>query len=412
MANPMQILWYLRHNDGPYPWKPEGAFEPDHNRVVHLAKTVDRLGFYGALTVGESPFIETATLVPLTERMRFLIPIYPGVYPPALLVKQAQTFDELSGGRLLFNQVNGTDSILPQFGIYESGAGRYKISAEYWKVFKQLYAGEIAEYDGKFFKFGAPPHARTLTEGKPRLVQYPHTPVWGSGASPGGIRHAGEVLDTYLTYLHDPAKLGRQIAAAREVAASFGRTLRAGTLANIIVRETEEEAWDHARWLLEQTGAETIVKQIDARLRHREFDAGGFAGLQSDDPLIQRRIDALRAGRLPDVRELESAPNIWSGPASWSAVDILDKGWGAYLVGSAENVAARMKALQRDIGIDVFILAGWPLTEEAERIASLLLPLLELDTSLPDLRPTAPVKQFTSSAESVAIRHASAPVGG
>jgi alkanesulfonate monooxygenase len=412
MANPLQVLWYLRHNDGPYPWKPEGAFEADPTRVVHLAKTVDRLGFYGALTVGESPFIETAMLVPVTERMRFLIPIYPGVYPPALLVKQAQTFDELSGGRLLFNQVNGTDSILPQYGIYQPGAARYEISAEYWKVFKQLYAGEIAGYDGKFFRFGAPPHARTLTEGKPRLVQYPHTPVWGSGASPGGIRHAGEVLDTYLTYLQDPVKLGRQIAAAREVAASFGRTLRAGTLANIIVRETEEEAWDHARWLLEQTGAETIVKQIDTRLRFREFDPQGFAGLKSDAPLIQRRIDALRAGRLPDVRDLESAPNIWSGPSSWSAVDILDKGWGAYLVGSAQNVAARMKALQRDLGIDVFILAGWPLTEEAERIASLLLPLLELDALPPELRPAASATRFTLPGEAGLLRQVSVPAAG
>lgn len=396
MSSPFQILWYLRHNDGPYPWKPEGAYEPDHARVVNLARTVDRLGFYGALTVGESPFVEISTLVPVTTRMRFLIPIYPGVYPPALLVKHAQTFDELSGGRLLFNQVNGTDSILPQYGIFQSGAERYEISAEYWRLFKQLYAGEIAEYDGKFFRFGAPPHPRTLAASKPRLVQYPHTPVWGSGASPGGIRHAGEVLDTYLTYLHDPVKLGRQIAAAREVAASFGRTLRVGTLANIIVRETDEEAWDHARWLLEQTGADTIVKQIDARLKYREFDPRGFAGLNSDDPRIQRRIDALRAGRLPDVRELESAPNIWSGPASWSAVDILDKGWGAWLVGSAQSVAERMKALQRDLGIDVFILAGWPLTEEAERVASLLLPLLELDTSAPVLRPAASAPKFTS----------------
>jgi hypothetical protein len=44
------------------------------------------------------------------QKISFLIPIHLGTCQPALLVQQAQTFDEVSGGRLLFNQVNGIGS--------------------------------------------------------------------------------------------------------------------------------------------------------------------------------------------------------------------------------------------------------------------------------------------------------------
>jgi hypothetical protein len=37
--------------------------------------------------------------------------------------------------------------------------------------------------------------------------------------------------------------------------------------------------------------------------------------------------------------------------------------------------------LQRTLGVDVFIMQGYPLEQEAERIANLLLPLLDLGSS-------------------------------
>ncbi|CAN7319797.1 LLM class flavin-dependent oxidoreductase [Caballeronia sp. LjRoot34] len=403
MSHPMQVLWYINPNDGPFPWKPEGARPAHFDQVVELAKTIDQLGYFGALTVGRNPFVETATLIPVTKQMRFLIPIYPGSYSPAILAQQAQVFDELSGGRLLFNQVNGTDKILPQYGIRVGSDERYELSAEYWTLFKQLYSGEVGAHEGRHFQIGDPPPVPLVsTKGEGPLVQNPHTPVWGSGASPAGIRHAGQVLDTYLTYLHRPDRLGAQIAAAREVATTHGRTLKVGTLANIIVRETEAEAWEHAEWVMEQTGAAHIVSQIERRLNLGRYnvafgarDTKGFDSLESDDSLIQSRIDALRAGKLPPVRSLESAPNIWSGVNAWGALDLFDQGWGGYFVGSAKNVAERMRELQRDLGIDVFILAGWPLVEEAKRVKELLFPLLDLDHYSPAL---APLRRFNRSA--------------
>ena len=392
MARPMQVLWYINPNDGPFPWSPEGRWTPDLMRSREIAVSVDQRGFYGALVVGRNPLVETASWISVTEQMRFLIPTYPGVTPPSMMVQQAKLFDSVSGGRLLINQVNGTDQILAHHGIDVGSDKRYAMSAEYWAIFKKLYAGEITSFEGEYFKFADPPFNRSPTQ-TGVMIRDPHTPVWGSGGSPAGIQHAGKVLDVYLSYLHRPDRLGAQLEAVRASAREHGRTIKAGVLCNIIVRKTEDEAWQQAERVLEQTGAEHIAWQINARLKTGRYDPargtrddGTLHELTSDDPRIKSRLDALKAGRLPDVRSLEGYPNIWSGPGSWSAVDVLDQGWGGYFVGSAENVAGRMRELQDELGIDAFILAGWPSLTEANTVADLLLPLLDLDQEPPKLR--------------------------
>ncbi|MFX7002362.1 LLM class flavin-dependent oxidoreductase, partial [Acinetobacter baumannii] len=62
---------------------------------------------------------------------------------------------------------------------------------------------------------------------------------------------------------------------------------------------------------------------------------------------------------------------------------------GTTLVGSAENVAARIREFQAQ-GVGAFILSGWPLIEEAHRVADLLFPLLDLDHGfeVPVLNPS------------------------
>jgi alkanesulfonate monooxygenase len=51
-------------------------------------------------------------------------------------------------------------------------------------------------------------------------------------------------------------------------------------------------------------------------------------------------------------------------------------GCGTALVGSAENVAARMREYQA-LGIDTFIFSGYPHLEESYRVAELLFPLVK-----------------------------------
>ena len=72
-----------------------------------------------------------------------------------------------------------------------------------------------------------------------------------------------------------------------------------------------------------------------------------------------------------DRTKLEVSPNLWAG------VGLVRGGAGTALVGSADQVADRMKEYI-DLGIDRFILSGYPHLEEAYRFAELVFPKLPL----------------------------------
>ena len=87
--------------------------------------------------------------------------------------------------------------------------------------------------------------------------------------------------------------------------------------------------------------------------------------------------------------KLEVSPNLWAG------VGLVRGGAGTALVGDPETVAARMKKYMA-LGIDTFILSGYPHLEEAYRFAELVLPLLPLahQTGTPASRVDANMGPF------------------
>lgn len=364
-----EVFWYINTTDGEVPWEPSLRVAPGLEGIRHQARTLDKLGFAGALTTAREPI----ALVPDTTNLRFLIPVYPGVKPPAQLAEEAQVFDHYSGGRLIFNQVNGADPVLAHYGRTESKAQRYQLSAEYWRQVKKLYSDDVDGYDGEFFSYG--PRYKPAIPG-PR--QPGGIEVWGTGASPEGIAHAAEVLDVYLSFMSPPDALTALFDRVRSAAAERGRTLRFGVLASVIVRETDEQAWERFESQMSQTRPETVLATADRNLR--SFGFPGLAELSSDDPQVQGRIEALRAHRIPGRELLEFAPNMAAGLTTWTTAeppfDIAGKGTGTYFVGSAENVANRMNAIAAQAGIDVWILSGWPLADEAANVAELLIPRL------------------------------------
>jgi alkanesulfonate monooxygenase len=90
------------------------------------------------------------------------------------------------------------------------------------------------------------------------------------------------------------------------------------------------------------------------------------------DSVGQSRMQALHGGRRD---KLEVSPNLWAG------VGLVRGGAGTALVGSGQTVAARMQEYA-DLGIDSFILSGYPHLEEAYRVAELVLPRLKLNHTL------------------------------
>jgi alkanesulfonate monooxygenase len=75
---------------------------------------------------------------------------------------------------------------------------------------------------------------------------------------------------------------------------------------------------------------------------------------------------ALHGGRRD---QLEISPNLWAG------VGLVRGGAGTSLVGDPQIIGARLKEYA-DLGVDTFVLSGYPHLEEAYRFAELVFPLL------------------------------------
>jgi alkanesulfonate monooxygenase len=123
------------------------------------------------------------------------------------------------------------------------------------------------------------------------------------------------------------------------------------------VRETENAAWYAAERLIEKVDDETIAA---AQRTFARFDSIG-----------QQRMSRLHAGKRD---QLEISPDLWAG------VGLVRGGAGTALVGDPQTVAARMKEYMA-LGIDRFILSGYPHLEECYRFAELVFPLLPLNAT-------------------------------
>ena len=86
------------------------------------------------------------------------------------------------------------------------------------------------------------------------------------------------------------------------------------------------------------------------------------------DSIGQRRMAALHGGSRD---KLEIYPNLWAG------VGLVRGGAGTALVGDPDQVAALMREYMA-VGVENFILSGYPHLEEAYRFAELVFPRLPL----------------------------------
>jgi len=355
----MQIFWFLpTHGDSRYLGTTEGARQVDLAYLQQIAGAADNLGYEGVLIPTgrscEDPWVIASSLIGATKKLKFLVAVRPGLHQPSLAARMAATFDRLSGGRLLVNLVTGGDQAeLEGDGVYLDHAARYEQSAEFIRIWREIIArshdGQAFDYEGQHLSVKG---AKLLFP----PVQAPHPPVWFGGSSPAAHELAAEQVDAYLTWGEPPAEVARKIADVRNRAARKGREVEFGIRLHVIVRETEEAAWKAAEELISRVNDETVIRAQAA-----------FARMDSEG---QRRMAALHAGGAKRSRaDLEISPNLWAG------VGLVRGGAGTALVGDAKTVAARIEEYAA-LGLDKFILSGYPHLEEAYRFAELVFPLL------------------------------------
>ncbi|PYI50578.1 FMNH2-dependent alkanesulfonate monooxygenase [Paenibacillus flagellatus] len=349
----MNIFWFIpTHGDSRYLGTSIGARAVDFPYMSQVAKAADSLGFGGVLLPTgkscEDAWVTAASLIPVTERLKFLVAIRPGLMSPTLSARMASTFDRLSGGRLLINVVTGGDPAeLKGDGVFLSHDDRYALTDEFLTIWKSVLRRETT-FSGEYLKVE---NGQVLYP----PIQSPHPPLYFGGSSEAALDVAADHVDVYLTWGEPPEQVADKIARVKRIAEEKGRKLRFGIRLHVIVRRTEAEAWEAAEDLIRYLDEDTVraAQSIFAR-----FDSEG-----------QKRMTQLHLG---DRSSLEVSPNLWAG------IGLVRGGAGTALVGDPQTVADRMKAYA-ELGIETFILSGYPHLEEAYRVAELLFPLLPVD---------------------------------
>ncbi|MFC3572118.1 LLM class flavin-dependent oxidoreductase [Streptomyces yaanensis] len=339
-----------------------GDRPPSIGYLTQIARAAEDLGFTGALTPTgawcEDAWLTTAMVSQNTERLKFLVAFRPGFLSPTLAAQMASTFQWQTGGRLLLNVVTGGESHEQRaYGDFLGKDARYRRTGEFLEVVRELWKGKAVDLNGEHLQ----------VEGA-RLTRLPNPvpQVYFGGSSPIAGEVAARYADVYLTWGEPPAQVAEKIAWIKGLAARQGRALRFGIRLHVISRDTSEQAWAEANRLLDGFDPET-VRSVQAGLARSESEGQQrMLALHAGGSLPQA-LNSVRAGGTPTALEIH--PNLWAG------IGLVRGGAGTALVGSHAEVAERIEEYHA-LGIEEFVLSGYPHLEEAYWFGEGVLPKL------------------------------------
>jgi alkanesulfonate monooxygenase len=316
----------------------------EHCRDITLA--ANRAGFDNLLlpsgyAMGIDSIAFAGAIAPMVRNMRLLVAVRTGEMWVPQLARQLATIDQMLDGRLTVNIIS---SDIP--GQQLDSAARYRRTLEAMTALRQLLDGTRLDVEGEFINLHLdPPRARTTSRRCP--------PFYFGGLSEAAREVAAQAADVYLMWPDTLTAVADLVRDMRERAARHGRLLRFGYRVHVIVRNTEAEARAAAR-----------------RLMSRLDDATGRA--IREQSLDSTSVGVRRQAELRDDADDDGfvEANLWTG------IGRARSGCGAAIVGDPGQVIAKLDAY-RELGIEAFILSGYPHLDEAERFGELVLPHID-----------------------------------
>ena len=272
-----------------------------------------------------------AALAAVTERLELMVAVRPQYHPPAQLAKQAANIDQISNGRLALNVVSAwwADEAR-RYGVhFDQHDDRYARTAEWLDVVSGAWKESRLTHKGAYYTVDD-----LIVEPKP--ARRPRPTIYAGGESETAKNLIASKCDAYVMHGDPVAHIAPKVAdmrARRERAG--GAAMEYGMAAYVIVRETEAAA-----------------KRELERITNVTEGSPGYHNYQ----------DWLANTQLESRVSLED-------------YSVSNRGLRAGLVGTAEQVAERVRAYQ-DAGVGLLLLQCSPQLEEMERVAETVMPLV------------------------------------
>ena len=272
-----------------------------------------------------------AALAAITGRLELMVAVRPTFHTPALLAKQAANIDHISGGRLSLNVVSSwwaTEA--RKYGVqFDQHDDRYARTGEWLDVVQGMWSRPEFSFSGKYYSVDA-----GILEPKP--VQRPWPTLYAGGESPAAKALIASKCDAWLTHGDPPETIGAKVADMRERREKLGLPpMRFGAAGYVVVRSTEQE-----------------VRREVERITDVRQSAKGFANYQDwvDNTELEQRV-------------------------SLEDYSVSNRGLRSGLVGTPEQVAERIREFE-SAGLDLLLLQFSPQSEEMERFADQVIPLV------------------------------------
>ena len=308
-----------------------------------IVATAEAQGFDSILlpsgyALGLDTIAMAAALARATSRIRLLVAVRTGENWPPQLARQLATLQHLADGRIDINIISSDLA-----GETLASSPRYGRTLEVMNSLDELMNGRATELHSDHYEFATP---------APRIATGPRPAFYFGGLSEDARDVAARMADVYLMWPDTYENVREIIADMTCRAASYGRTLRFGYRVHVVVRETEAAARAAAEYLVAE-----LDDEIGRAIRERSLDSTSVG---------VARQGALREGADDDGY---AEANLWTG------IGRARSGCGAAIVGSADQVVAKLESYQA-LGIEAFILSGYPHIDECRRFGELVLPRL------------------------------------
>ena len=343
-----EVAWFgaLCDDDYEFLGVPDAKLRSSYAHCRGIALAAEELGYDNLLlpsgyALGIDSIAFGAAVAPQLTRMRLLAAIRCGEMWPPQLARQLATLDRMLGGRLTINIIS---SDLP--GETLPSAPRYARTVEVMQLLRALLNGEAVDHAGEHYKLKLDPPRIGAVSGR-------CPPFYFGGLSPDAREAAAKCADVFLMWPDRKEVVAEIMADMKARAGAHGRTLKFGYRVHIVVRETEAEA---------RTAADRLLSKLDAK----EGEAIRAKSLDSQSVGVTRQAELRQAAS--DDGYVED--NLWTG------IGRARSGCGAAIVGDPDQVLAKLNGY-REMGMEAFILSGYPHAAEADLFARHVLPHLD-----------------------------------